>query len=146
VTSLKTIGNNKRTKPIQVFDENLIIQEGMKEIIEKEVYTRSKQLRDYAMTYYDDQFGLNCKCCGFNFSYFYGKEIGDGFIEIHHIKPIFQYKGDDLIQTIKKAIINVIPLCSNCHRMIHRNKRQPLQIESLLNSIKNNGVFKIINF
>jgi hypothetical protein len=49
VGSLQTIGNNERTRgAIQVFDKNLIIQEGIKKITEKEVYTRSQQLREYA--------------------------------------------------------------------------------------------------
>ena len=143
ISSLKTISSTKRTKPLQVFDENVIIQEGMKLIIEKEVYTRSKQLRDYALSYYDEHGGLNCTCCGFNFSDFYGKEIGDGFIEIHHIKPIFQYQGDNPIKTIKDAILNIAPLCSNCHRMIHRHGKQLLQIELLISHIKNNGKFPI---
>jgi predicted HNH restriction endonuclease len=115
----------------------------MKVIVEKEIYTRSKQLRDYALEYYDKHGGLNCTCCNFNFSDFYGKEIGDGFIEMHHKKPIFQYQGDNLIQTIKIAVLNITQLCSNCHRMIHRYKRQPLQIEYLINQIKNNGLFSI---
>ena len=40
----------------------------------------------------------------FNFSDFYGKNIGDSFIEIHHIKPIFKFKQDDLSKTLKQAI------------------------------------------
>jgi 5-methylcytosine-specific restriction enzyme A len=143
INSLQTISSIKPTKPLQVFDENVIIQEGIKKIIEKEVYTRSKQLRDYALNYYEEQSGLNCICCGFNFSDFYGKEIGDDFIEMHHIKPIFQYQGDDLIQTIKDAISNIVPLCSNCHRMIHRHGKQLLQIELLMSHIKNNGKFQV---
>jgi predicted HNH restriction endonuclease len=141
INSLKTISSTKSTKPLQVFDENVIIQEGMKIIVEKEIYIRSKQLRDYALSYFEEKNGLNCTCCGFNFSNFYGREIGDGFIEMHHIKPIFQYQGDNLVQTIKSAILNIVPLCSNCHRMIHRHGKQLLQIELLINHIKNNGIF-----
>jgi hypothetical protein len=144
VTSLRTINNKGYERKIQVFDENLIIQEGMKIILEKEVYIRSKTLRDFSLSYYSEHGGLNCACCGFNFSDFYGKEIGDDFIEMHHIKPIFQYKGDNLIQTVKKAVLNITPLCSNCHRMIHRHGRQPLLIQVLIQNVKNNGVF-IIN-
>ncbi|MDR3173854.1 MAG: HNH endonuclease [Treponema sp.] len=143
VENLRIVSDNKRTKPIEVFDENIIIQEGIKIITEKEVYTRSSQLREYALAYYSKHGGLNCFCCGFNFLDFYGKEFGENFIEIHHIKPIFQYHGDDLIQTIKKAIANVKPLCSNCHRMIHRHKRDPLQIQLLIDNIKTNGIFNI---
>jgi hypothetical protein len=143
VENLRIISDNERTKSIEIFDENIIIQEGIKIITEKEVYTRSNQLREYALAYYNEHDGLNCYCCGFNFLAFYGKEFGENFIEIHHIKPIFQYHGDDLIQTIKKAIVNVKPLCSNCHRMIHRHRREPLQIQLLIDNIKANGIFNI---
>jgi hypothetical protein len=144
INSLQTISSTKRATPLQVFDENVIIQEGMKVIVEKEVHVRSKQLRDYALSYYEEkQKGLYCTCCNFNFSFFYGKEIGDGFIEMHHIKPIFQYQGDNLIQTIKDAVVNIVPICSNCHRMIHRHGKQLLQIEMLKSHIKNNGKFEI---
>ena len=64
---------------------------------------------------------------------------------MHHKKPIFQYQGDDLIQTIKNAVINIIPVCSNCHRMIHKYKKQPLQVDLLISHIKNNGVYNILN-
>ena len=141
IGSLKTISGRNRKAPLQVFDENLIIQEGIKKVAEKEVYSRSKQLRDYALKHFDKCGELNCACCNFNFSKFYGKEIGEGFIEMHHIKPIFQYQDDDLIKTIKNAVLNIAPLCSNCHRMIHRNRSLSLQIDSLINHVKSNGVF-----
>jgi predicted HNH restriction endonuclease len=141
IKSLKQINDTNGKRTIQVFDENLIIQEGVKKIIEKEIYMRSKKLRDYSLVYYSEHGGLNCRCCGFNFSRFYGKEIGDDFIEMHHIKPIFQYKGEDLIKTIENAVLNIVPLCSNCHRMIHRHGRQPLHIDTLINYVKQNGLF-----
>jgi len=141
VNSLKTITSKENEKSIMSFDENIIIQEGKKIIVEKEIYTRSKQLRDYSLEYYKNHGGLNCSCCNFNFFNFYGSEIGDGFIELHHKKPIFQYQDDDLNQTIKDAVLNITPLCSNCHRMIHRNRKQPLTIDFLISQIKINGLF-----
>jgi hypothetical protein len=141
VGSLKHIIGMRHKKTVQVFDENLIIQEGIKEIVKKEIYKRSKALRDYSLVYFSDHGGLNCHCCGFNFVRFYGREVGDNFIEMHHIKPIFQYADENLIQTIKIAVANIIPLCSNCHRMIHRNRRQPLCIDTLIKHVKQNGFF-----
>lgn len=143
VDSLNEISGKKDKSPIQVFDEDIIIQEGKKIIVEKEIYTRSKKLRDYSLEYYKDHGGLNCTCCNFNFSKFYGKEIGEGFIELHHKKPIFQYQDEDLNKTIKIAVLNITPLCSNCHRIIHRNRKQPLHIDFLITQIKNNGLFSI---
>lgn len=68
--------------------------------------------------------------CGFNFKEIYGS-YGDGFIEIHHIKPIVDYEDKDQKQTITEAIENVVPLCSNCHRMIHRKRDKMLSIDEL---------------
>lgn len=79
--------------------------------------------------------GLNCKVCNFNFESMYG-ERGKDFIEIHHIKPL---------NTLKKAMkINpkteLIPLCSNCHRMIHRRKNEVLTIEELSKILEMNKI------
>jgi len=129
------------TAPLEDFDENIIIQEGLKKITEVERYERSSHLRDYALTFFAERGGLMCHCCRFDFSAFYGKEIGGGFIEIHHIKPIFQQKGENLIQTIKVAVQNLMPVCSNCHRMIHRNWSKPREVQYLIEGIRANGVF-----
>jgi L-arabinose isomerase len=75
VENLQIISDNEHTKSIEVFDESIIIQEGIKTITEKEVYTRSNKLREYALAYYNEHGGLNCYCRGFNFTAFYGKEI-----------------------------------------------------------------------
>ena len=42
-------------------------------------------------------------------------------IEIHHLKPIFQYSNTDITQAIEEAIKNLLPVCPNCHRAIHKN-------------------------
>lgn len=57
---------------------------------------------------------LFCQVCKFNFFKVYG-ERGDGFIEAHHIKPISEMKDN-----VATKIEDLIMLCSNCHRMIHR--------------------------
>lgn len=43
-------------------------------------------------------------------------------IEIHHIKPIYQYEDDDENKTLEAALRNLMPVCPNCHRIIHKNK------------------------
>lgn len=59
--------------------------------------------------------GLKCMVCGFNFEEAYG-ELGKGFIEIHHITPLSKVNEGVLINPEK----DLVPLCANCHRMIHR--------------------------
>lgn len=46
--------------------------------------------------------------------------------------------------SIKEEIIvdpttDLVPLCSNCHKMVHRKKEQPLTIEELKQTIKHNA-------
>ena len=77
--------------------------------------------------------GLNCFACGFNFEEIYG-ERGKDFIEVHHIKPL---------NTLEEAIevnpeTDLVPLCANCHRMVHRKKNEVLSIDELKELIRVN--------
>jgi 5-methylcytosine-specific restriction protein A len=87
--------------------------EGNIKLVEKNEYERNKKAREACLKH----FGYDCKVCGFNFEKFYG-EIGKNFIEVHHIIPIASigesYKIDPLT--------DLVPLCSNCHSIIHRSK------------------------
>ena len=71
--------------------------------------------------------GLSCKVCNFNFEEIYG-ERGADFIEVHHRKPIYTFAGQE--QAIDPHI-DLVPLCSNCHRMIHRRSDNVLTVEQL---------------
>lgn len=59
--------------------------------------------------------GTTCEICGMNFKEKYG-EIGDGFIEVHHIIPISKIELEYEVDPEK----DLIPVCSNCHSMLHR--------------------------
>lgn len=56
-----------------------------------------------------------CAVCGFDFEKAYG-DLGKGFIEVHHIKPLSSVGTETAIDPKK----DLVSLCSNCHRMIHR--------------------------
>lgn len=64
--------------------------------------------------------GCRCEICGFSFAESYG-EIGTDFIEIHHLVPLSAKKG-----ARQTAPIEVLLVCANCHRMLHRNGAKPL--------------------
>lgn len=68
---------------------------------------------------------LKCACCGFDFLKNYG-EVGRGFIEAHHTKPISQLHEDGEETNVEDLAL----VCSNCHRMLHR-KRPWLKIDEL---------------
>ena len=59
---------------------------------------------------------LYCEVCDFDFMEEYGSR-GDGFIECHHTKFLSDYD-----ESTKTNITDLVLLCSNCHRMIHRKK------------------------
>lgn len=138
-SNLQKIEANNDKRKIEAFDENEIIHEGRKKLSETATYERSKLLREYAIKYYTKNGKISCHCCSFNFEDFYGSEIGKGFIEIHHTKPIFKYEDEDLENILKDAVKNLIPVCSNCHRMIHRNWNKPIEIKYLIENIESNG-------
>jgi 5-methylcytosine-specific restriction protein A len=52
--------------------------------------------------------------CGFDFEVTYG-QIGEGFIEVHHLRPLSEADGPTVTSLDDLAIV-----CSNCHAMIHR--------------------------
>jgi len=59
---------------------------------------------------------LYCEVCGFDFVAHYGKR-GEGFIECHHIEPVTSFNEDH-----RTHINDLILICANCHRIIHRAK------------------------
>jgi len=62
------------------------------------------------------QYGkLECEICQFDFLAFYG-EVGDGFIECHHRKPL---SSMDISRNT--TLEDLALVCANCHRVLHRN-------------------------
>lgn len=111
-------------------DEHIItealIKEGKLKIGVSRQYERNASNRLKAIEIH----GLTCKVCGFNFEEHYG-DIGKGYIEIHHIKPLSQQSTEHAVD----PRTDLVPLCSNCHRVIHRGKDNCLSLEELKQSI-----------
>ncbi|HHJ5373015.1 TPA: HNH endonuclease, partial [Staphylococcus aureus] len=93
-------------------------------------YERNQALRNEAIKIH----GTTCKVCGFDFKAKYG-DLGEGFIEIHHLKPMFSIKREIKVNPQK----DLVPLCSNCHKMIHRNTKKPLTIKELTKIVNYNS-------
>lgn len=112
--------------------KDIIIEEGALQIKDVKQRKRSNKLRDTAIQQLleKNKGSLICEVCAFDFFKKYG-EHGKGYIEIHHKEMV---KDMDIIgskQKLGEAINKVAPLCSNCHRMVHRNKDKMLTIEQL---------------
>ena len=92
------------------YDESLttrITEGGVKKTFST-TYERDQRLRREALKIN----GYSCLACGFNFEDHYG-QVGKDFIEVHHMIPLAEGERESDPN-------NLIPLCSNCHRMIHR--------------------------
>lgn len=97
--------------------------EGEKKHVEYEARHRNPALRQACI----DKYGYQCQCCGMNFADLYGEELGGSFIEVHHLKMISTFdesRPEDYVE-------NLVPLCSNCHSMIHHGKNGPLTLSEL---------------
>jgi len=99
--------------------------EGAEKKVYVKKYERSQTLRKRAIEIH----GLTCKVCGFNFELNYG-EIGKDFIHIHHLEKISK-KGEGLVDPVK----DLIPVCPNCHAMLHSND-PPITPEELKEVLK----------
>ncbi len=97
-------------------------KEGAKTVKLVNIYERIPALRAKAIQIH----GLICKVCSFDFKKSYGSHGAD-FIEVHHLKPLYTLADASLINPATDMTV----LCSNCHRMIHRKKDNPLTIEQL---------------
>ena len=74
------------------------------------------------------RYGYKCKACAFDFEQVYG-ELGRHYIECHHLNPMSErssYQGSPALTKIEDVVV----LCANCHRMVHK-RRPPLTLEEL---------------
>jgi 5-methylcytosine-specific restriction protein A len=101
--------------------------EGGIKVVFSNKYERNITLRDLAFKIH----GYNCMVCDFNFYNVYGK-WGERFGEVHHVVPLANSKGRDR-KTDPKT--DLIILCANCHRMVHRRKGITLTIKELQSKI-----------
>jgi len=115
----------------------IIIEEGTVDERTVEQRKRSAKLRKIAITEFKKGHGgkIFCETCRFDFSRAYGNH-GKGFIEIHHTKPVHQVDLRGRRTKLPKALEEVVLLCSNCHRMVHRRKNM-LSISELKSIIRN---------
>ncbi len=95
--------------------------EGRKRLVQHVSYERSQKNRKIAIEIH----GTTCAVCTFDFDEFYGKDYADGYIQIHHIKPLSEYEGAVDPET------DLVPLCANCHAMAHRRRATVTSIEKM---------------
>lgn len=131
VNALDIYFNNLNNEFISIVEET---------IIDSETHTEGKKISYYTSKYERNTInrdkakkihGYNCAVCGFNFEKVYGN-LGKDYIEVHHIKPLSTLNEEVKIN----PKTDLICVCANCHRMLHRKKSEILTVEQLKDILK----------
>lgn len=118
---------NQKNLSIQQYISSQKYKEGTPYEVKLTVYERNYQARKKCLEYH----GYSCIACEFNFEKTYGP-IGKDFIHVHHLK-----KNSDIGESYEINPVNdLIPVCPNCHSMIHRHPKT-LEIDEIKNLLRN---------
>lgn len=121
----------------EMVNEDSHAYEGIKKQVFVNKYERSSIARNKCIEFH----GTACKICNLDFSKLYG-DIGKGFIHVHHIIPIHKI-GKQYKVNYKE---DLIPVCPNCHAMLHRKvDGKELEIEELKFIIDCNSIQAVEN-
>lgn len=92
-------------------------------------YERNPAARAECIRHY----GATCQICGFDFFKFYGP-IGKGYIHVHHIVPLSKISRKYSCNPIS----DLLPVCGNCHGILHRNRHglSPKELKFILKQNK----------
>lgn len=103
--------------------------EGQRSFREAWFFKRNPALRREALR----RHGLTCFACKFNFGAAYGP-LGEGYIEMHHLNPLAERLDAISGKQVLTSADDVIPLCANCHRIVHR-RRPALDLAALIEAL-----------
>ena len=106
-TGFPSTNNPDEIPPAQQFHE------GASQRIIVNAYERNQAARMLCIEHY----GHLCQICGFDFEQVYG-ELGAKYIHVHHIVPLADIGKEYAVNPVE----DLIPVCANCHCMIHRRK------------------------
>lgn len=106
--------------PEEVMQDSSFWEGGVKTILVNK-HERNPEARRKCL----EHFGLNCSVCEFNFEETFGS-LGEKFIHVHHLKRISEISKEYQINPLR----DLIPVCPNCHAMIHK-RNPPIKIDEL---------------
>jgi len=91
-----------------------------------------RERNSYLATERKSQDRYKCYVCGFHYENLYGK-LGVAFAEAHHLIPLNKVQGPR-----RTHIEDLVTVCANCHRMLHRMKGERGDVEKLKAIVRNN--------
>lgn len=102
-------------------DESKVFYEGARKQISVKTYERNRLAREECLKHH----GSRCQVCEQYMSDIYGS-AAVGLIHVHHLRPISEVQENCPVKPEK----DLIPVCPNCHAVIHRRK-PPYTIEEV---------------
>jgi hypothetical protein len=100
-------------------------REGDRRTISVNAYERDPEARAACLRHYGTSV---CQICGFDFARVYGS-IGLDFIHVHHLRPVANLGQSGGAVVHPEA--DMLPVCPNCHAMLHTRRPEPLTPEEL---------------
>ena len=90
-------------------------------------YERNKENRAACIEFH----GTSCKICDLNFEQKY-PGVSDGYIHVHHIEQLSELNKPRNFD----PRVDLIPVCPNCHAMLHSRKPplKPEELRAIINS------------
>lgn len=113
------LGHFEEFVKVNVFKESLLfpdvvssdkLLEGSKKTVTVNAFERNPTARKQCIQHHGD----TCAVCGFRFAHIFGDDF-EGVIHVHHIKPLSEITQEYVVDPIK----DLIPVCPNCHLVIH---------------------------
>lgn len=87
--------------------------EGAARTVQVNIYERNEAARRKCIQHH----GSTCQVCSVNLVDVYGP-LAQGYIQVHHLRPISEIGATYQVDPIH----DLIPVCPNCHAMLHRNR------------------------
>lgn len=107
--------------------------EGGKKLVSHYIRERNGKIINKKKSDFKKKFGkIFCQICNFSFNEKYGS-FADDYIECHHLNPISESIGIS-----ETRLEDLILLCANCHRMLHKSRVETLSPQSLIKKIRKN--------
>lgn len=113
----------------EVLEYEIEYIEGARGLLTLNRYERDLNARKKCLEYH----GFVCKICGFDSEKIYGKQF-EGKIHVHHIVPLNEIGIEYMVDPIR----DLIPVCPNCHMILHSRKPAftPSEVEIFIQSNK----------
>ena len=101
------------------------------------VRERNPKVARLAKQRFKDENGrIFCEACDFDFQETYGED----YIEAHHILPLGEIKEGQ----IETKIEDIVLLCCNCHKMVHKKRPWLKSIEEIKSLLFKDSRLKIL--